>query len=95
MKRIQEVIIMSILCHKVRNSLSVTIPNEITKRLGIKAGDEINVTEKNGTIILVPIKKRLRDESFLEEYYGKLINEIEMIDSEEIDWGEPKGKEIW
>lgn len=86
---------MPVICRKVGNSVTATIPNEIIKKLGIKPGDKMNISEENGIIILVPLKRKLRGEAFIESYYGKAIEEIEGIETEKVDWGEPKGGEVW
>ncbi|MCR5453158.1 MAG: hypothetical protein K6F00_11080 [Lachnospiraceae bacterium] len=42
-------------------------------------------------------KKKLKGDIFLEEYYGKPIEEIGVIceDNPVINWGKPSGEEIW
>lgn len=88
---------MSVVCRKVGNSTTVTIPNEIIKQIGIKPGDEMDISTDGTSIIFVPIRKKLKGEIFLEEYYGKPIEEIGVIseNNPEIDWGKPVGEEIW
>lgn len=86
---------MTVICRKVGNSVTATIPNEIIKKLGIKPGDEMDISEDKGSIVLVPVKKRLRGELFLEEYYGKSIDQIGEIETEVVDWGKPQGDEVW
>lgn len=88
---------MSVVCRKVGNSTTVTIPNEIIKQIGVRPGDEMDITTDGKTITFIPIRKKLRGEIFLEEYYGKPIEEIGAIDNNEpeVDWGDPIGEEIW
>ena len=86
---------MSVTCRKVGNSITATIPIEIIKKLGIKPGDSMDVSTVDNTIVFIPIKKKLKGELFLEEYYGKPISEIEAFGTEEVDWGEPQGDEEW
>ena len=86
---------MSVICRKVGNSIAATIPNEIIKKLGIRPGDSMNVSVMNNTIIFTPVKKKLKGEIFLEEFYGKPISEIGELDTEIVDWGEPQGDEEW
>lgn len=38
-------------------------------------------------------KKHKTLEERLTAFYGKPLDEIERIDNEEVDWGEPKGAE--
>ncbi len=85
---------MTAICRKVGNSIIVTIPNEITKKLGIRPGDKMHISENKGAIVLVPVKKKLRGEVFLEAYYNKSIDQIGEIETETVDWGAPQGDEI-
>jgi len=86
---------MAVIVRKVGNSMTTTIPYEIIHKLGIRPGDEVLVSEENGTILLKPIKKKLRGETFLEEYFHKPIEEIGQLDTEIVDWGQPQGEEVW
>ncbi len=88
---------MSVVCRKVGNSTTVTIPNEIIKQIGIKPGDEMDISTDGASITFIPVKKKLKGEVFLEEYYGKPINEIGIIsdNNPEVNLGEPVGEEIW
>lgn len=88
---------MSVICRKVGNSITVTIPKEITKEMGIRPGDEMDISINDKAIVFVPLRKKLKGESFLEDYYGKPIDEIGIIikNNPEVDWGNPVGEEIW
>ena len=86
---------MSVICRKVGNSLTATIPQNIVKTVGIKPGDEFEISIDKNRIILTPKKKRLRGEVFLENFYNKPLGQIGKIDTEIVDWGEPVGEEVW
>jgi putative addiction module antidote len=45
---------MNITIRKIGNSEGVIIPKEVLDRMGVKAGDELTLTEENGKIKLVP-----------------------------------------
>ncbi len=51
----------------------------------------------NKSNIFVPTRKKLKGEIFLEEYYGKPLEDIGTIsdNNPEINWGKPVGEEIW
>lgn len=71
------------------NSLAVRVPHSIAQKLALKAGSTIAMREAKKTIIIRAAPKT-----------RKTIKElIAMIRPEniheEIDWGEPVGKEIW
>ena len=40
-------------------------------------------------------RKRTSVEKRLEQFYGKPIEEIGVIEEEEVDWGNPVGEEVW
>ena len=39
----------------IRKRSQITMPNEIVTKLGLSEGDQLDVTEKDGTIILFPM----------------------------------------
>ncbi len=69
------------------NSLGVRIPMNIINDLSLKNGSTVDITEKTGTIIILPKKNHDLD---------RLIESIsdENIHSE-IDFGNSEGNEIW
>lgn len=40
---------------EMRNRSQITIPKEITKKMGIKEGDKFEIIEKDGGIFLCPV----------------------------------------
>ena len=40
---------------ELRAKSQVTIPKEVVTRLGIKEGDKLEITEKDGVIQLIPV----------------------------------------
>lgn len=50
---------------ELRTKSQVTIPKELVSKLGIKEGDKLEITEKDGVIQLIPVvvyPKKLVDE---------------------------------
>lgn len=50
---------------ELRGKSQITIPKEVVSRLGIKEGDKLEITEKDGAIQLIPVvvyPKKLVDE---------------------------------
>ena len=50
---------------ELRGKSQITIPKEVVSRLGIKEGDKLEITEKDGVIQLIPVvvyPKKLVDE---------------------------------
>ena len=86
---------MDVAIRKVGNSAVVTIPQDIINQLNVKIGDSVEMSVENKIAYLKPKRKRLRGELFLEDFYGKSYDKIGMIDTEDIDTGEPVGEEAW
>ncbi len=86
---------MDVQVREAGNSLVVTIPKDIISEFRIKKGDIFSINASSNEIKLIPKKKKLRGEIFLEEYFGKPFSEIEPWDYEDISTGDPQGEEIW
>lgn len=65
----------------------MTIPHSIADMLNLHAGDIVNVFNDDEEVIAKPVKSKSLAEMF-RDYKGD-------FKPEEIDWGEPKGKEVW
>lgn len=54
---------------ELRGKSQITIPKEVVTKLGIKEGDKLEITEKDGVIQLIPVvvyPKKLVDELKIE-----------------------------
>ena len=71
------------------NSLAVRLPKHISQSLGLKVNDSLSIREDSGRIVLEPIKEL--EELTLEELLSQVIEPPEP----EVDWGKPKGDEVW
>lgn len=60
---------------KVEKGFKITIPKEIVTKLGIKEGDKIEITEKDGVIQIIPIAV------YSKEYIESLKEQIDSIKS--------------
>jgi antitoxin MazE len=54
-------------------------------------GDEVDVTIKNGLIVIAPVR-RIRGKQSLKELVSRIPKDYQ---TEEMDWGKPTGGEIW
>lgn len=79
---------MTVKFRNVGNSMSVTIPKDIVKKFNIVNGTEANISEKNGAIIVEPIRKKVTIKSLFQGYSGD-------YKPTEFDWGQPVGRELW
>lgn len=64
----------------ITSKMQFTIPINIARKVGIKSGEKVNVSEKNGKIIIVPVKTLLEELagslSLPKEWKGKDIDYI-------------------
>jgi len=71
------------------NSQGIRFSREILASAGIKPNDTLDVKVKNGQIILTKSFPHRTLQQRAEAFGGKLNL------SEEVDWGEPQGNEVW
>ena len=86
---------MDITLREVGNSLVATIPKNIVTECNVKKGDVCTIRIVNDGILIQPKCKKLKGEYFLEEYFGKPIEEIKGWEYESISTGNPVGEEEW
>lgn len=73
------------------NSQGIRLTKNILTDAQIEVGDEVNLSVKNGVIVVVPAKK-MRGRYKLEDL---VANIPENYQNNEVDWGNPVGKEVW
>ena len=71
------------------NSSGILLPKELMNRAGIKQNDTLDAEVVNGKIVLTPGFRHRSLKERAAEYDGKLNL------SDEIDWGDPAGSEVW
>lgn len=71
------------------NSYGVRIPRDVARHLGVEPGSPLNVEMEDGALILRTPKQ---DKSELDTLVAQITPDNR---HEEIDWGEPRGQEIW
>lgn len=78
------------------NSQGVRIPKEVLDSIAVSEGDTMQLCIDNDThsIILRRESKRLKLKERLELFYGKPIDEIPPMETQEVEWGAPQGEEI-
>ena len=78
---------MVITIQKWGNSLGIKIPKAILSSVNWKEGDSLTFRTENNKIILEPVTKRKNIKELFEGFDGN-------YETQEIDWGEPVGKEV-
>ena len=73
------------------NSQGLRLTKALLQEVQIHVGDEVNVSVQKGRIIIEPVTK-VRGKYDLKELVLKMPQEYR---AEELDWGEPIGKEVW
>ena len=71
------------------NSLGLRIPKALAEEAGIEADSAVDLTVRNGEIVVRPLRRR---KFKLKDLLAKVTDENK---HEEIDFGPPVGKEVW
>lgn len=78
------------------NSQGLRIPKVLLDALGLRENDRVELTQSDGGI---QIKKAMAGHRTLEErltaFYGKPVDEITRMETQELDWGKQSGAEVW
>jgi len=73
------------------NSQGLRLPKEILKKAHISVGDEVDISVKQGKIVIEPATQ-VRGKYKLKELIAKMSSNYK---PQEEDWGEPTGREVW
>ena len=73
------------------NSQGLRLTKSLLDDAHIEVGDEVDISVKNGNIIVSPAK-RIRGRHNLKDLVERIPENYETI---EVDWGEQVGKEDW
>jgi antitoxin MazE len=73
------------------NSQGLRLSRQLLSDLNIRVGDSVDVTVREGEIVIRPVR-RTRGKYDLEDLVKRIPTGHE---TEEVDWGEPAGKEVW
>ena len=73
------------------NSQGLRLTKNMLADAQLGVGDEVDISIKDGILIVTPAKK-IRGKYSLEELVARIP---ENYQTNEIDWGEPIGKEVW
>jgi antitoxin MazE len=73
------------------NSQGLRLTRQLLEDAHIFVGDDVDVTTKGGLIVIAPVR-RLRGKQSLKALVSRIPKDYQ---SEEMDWGEPAGGEVW
>jgi len=73
------------------NSQGLRLPKQVLKDARISIGDDVDVTARDGVIVIAPVR-RVRGKQSLQELVSGIPKNYE---PGEIDWGKPVGREAW
>jgi antitoxin MazE len=73
------------------NSQGLRLAKQVLEDAHISVGDDVDVTARDGTIVIARIKP-IRGKRSLQELVSRIPKNNEIG---EIDWGEPVGREVW
>ena len=73
------------------NSQGLRLPRHVLEETNIAVGDDVEITVRDGTIIVTPVKPPRRNYD-LKELVSRLPPDY---GPEEVDSGPPVGREVW
>jgi antitoxin MazE len=73
------------------NSQGLRIAKQVLEGANISVGDDVDVTVREGSIVITPIN-RIRGKHSLKELVSRIPRSYE---TEEVDWGKAVGREAW
>lgn len=80
---------MQTVVKKWGNSLALRLPQHMAADLHIMEGATVTLTVEGATLIVKPTRKRYRLADLLAQ-----LDESKKR-HKEVDWGEPRGEEVW
>jgi antitoxin MazE len=73
------------------NSQGLRLAKQVLEDAQISVGDDVDVTARDGLIVIAPTR-RVRGKRSLQELVSRIPKDY---GTEEMDWGEPVGREAW
>jgi len=73
------------------NSQGLRLSKQVLADANISVGDEVDVAVQDGRIVVTPLK-RTRGKVSLRSLVARIPKDYR---PQEIDWGEPTGREVW
>jgi antitoxin MazE len=77
------------------NSNALRIPKVLLDALSLRENDRVELVQSGSEITIRKATAHQTLEQRLTAFYGKPVDEIAPLQSEELDWGRPEGGELW
>jgi antitoxin MazE len=74
--------------HKWGNSLGIRIQKSVADQIDLQEHTEVRITVRDNALIITPLPRKVTLESLLDGVTPENIHA-------EIDFGAPRGKEVW
>jgi antitoxin MazE len=74
------------------NSQGLRLAKQVLEETHISVGDPVDVSTRDGVIVIAPIRRSLRGGRSLQELVSRIPKNCR---PEEVEWGEPVGREAW
>jgi len=74
------------------NSQGLRLAKQVLEETHISIGDPVDVSARDGVIVIAPIRKSVRAGLSLQELVSRIPKNYK---PEEVEWGEPAGREAW
>jgi antitoxin MazE len=79
---------MTAIIQRWGNSQGIRIPKVLLETLNVREGEIVDLTTRDGAIIIRATSRRASIAELFVGYEGS-------VQSDEIDWGKPEGCEVW
>ena len=74
------------------NSQGLRLAKQVLEETHISIGDPVDVSARDGVIVIAPIRKSVRAGLSLQELVSRIPKNYR---PEEVEWREPVGREAW
>ena len=73
------------------NSQGLRLGKQVLEEARIAVGDSVDVAARDGVIVIAPVK-RIRGKQSLQDLVSRIPRNYK---TGELDWGRPRGREVW
>ena len=74
--------------HKWGNSLGIRIQKVVAEQIDLRENTEVRITVQDNALVITPVPRKATLESLLSQVTPENIHAV-------VDFGAPRGKEVW